>query len=277
VSWNDVAGFNTATGLRLPTEAEWEYAYRAGTTTAFHDFAAGGSGGFNDDSRIGNIAWYAGNAGSTTHPVASLAPNGFGFYDMSGNVREWCNDWYSSTYYTFDPSTDPTGPSSGSLRVLRGGDWGGYSYYCRSSYRIDEYRRTPDYRDPHVGFRVARTPVVSETLWYTVLESSPSAIVVSNSTLREQIIASGFPWRVRDIATGIEMLLVPPGTFQMGCNRSNDSSGLCNGDESPRHQVTLTKAFYLGKTEVTQSQWQNKMGSNPSRFNNCASSSSSNS
>ena len=160
VSWNDIAGFNTATGLRLPSEAEWEYAYRGGTTTAFHSMP-GYPNGTNDDSLLGNIAWYSVNNGASgsstygTKPVAGKAANAFGMYDMSGNVYEWCNDWYGSTYYTTSPSTDPAGPSLGSARVLRGGGWYGISFYCRSSDRVYD---GPDGRDDGVGFRVARTP-----------------------------------------------------------------------------------------------------------------------
>jgi len=160
VSWNDIAGFNTATGLRLPSEAEWEYACRGNTTTAFHSMP-GYPNGTNVDSLLGKIAWYSGNNGATgsstygTKPVAGKAANAFGMYDMSGNVDEWCNDWYGSTYYSTSPSTDPAGPSTGSYRVLRGGGWGGYSDYCRSSYRSGS---VPDGRFITVGFRVARTP-----------------------------------------------------------------------------------------------------------------------
>ena len=154
VSWNDIAGFNTATGLRLPSEAEWEYACRGGTTTAFHSMP-GYPDGTNDDSLLGNIAWYGSNSGSTTHAVAGKAANAFGMYDMSGNVYEWCNDWYGSTYYTTSPSTDPAGPSSGSYRVLRGGGWPDYSNYCRSSGRLNY---DPAGRSASIGFRVARHP-----------------------------------------------------------------------------------------------------------------------
>ena len=154
VSWNDIAGFNSATGLRLPSEAEWEYACRGGTTTAFHSMP-GYPNGTNDDSLLGNIAWFYPAAANTTHAVAGKAANAFGMYDMSGNVYEWCNDWYGSTYYTTSPSTDPAGPSSGSDRVLRGGGWNDFSVSCRSSYRYDY---VPAGRSRSVGFRVARTP-----------------------------------------------------------------------------------------------------------------------
>ena len=154
VSWNYIAGFNTATGLRLPSEAEWEYACRGGTTTAFHSMP-GYPNGTNDDSLLGNIAWYdSNNAGSDrTHAVAGKAANAFGMYDMSGNVWEWCNDWYES--YAAGNVTDPAGPSSGWLRVLRGGSWFYYSVSCRSSYRLSA---GPADRDLSIGFRAARTP-----------------------------------------------------------------------------------------------------------------------
>ena len=155
VSWNDIAGFNTATGLRLPTEAEWEYACRGGTTTAIHS-TPDRPNGSNKIAQLKYIAWYTTNSGSTTHPVGGKAPNAFGFYDMSGNVWEWCNDRYGATYYSSSPSTDPAGPSTGSNRVLRGGFWSNSSYYCRSSYRI--YTDSVSNRGYYTGFRVARHP-----------------------------------------------------------------------------------------------------------------------
>ena len=154
VSWNDVAGFNTATGFRLPTEAEWEYSCRAGTTTAIHQSRPRPTG---SDSTVYlyNIAWFTMNAGFRTHNVGGKDPNGFGFYDMSGNVTEWCNDWYGATYYSSSPSTDPAGPSTGSNRVMRGGSWWNGSFDSRSSGRKWGPTFPISY---HVGFRVARTP-----------------------------------------------------------------------------------------------------------------------
>jgi formylglycine-generating enzyme required for sulfatase activity len=159
VSWNNIVNdFQPGTGLRLPTEAEWEYACRAGTTTAFHGYAAM-PGGFDDDSLTGNIGWYAlnvpGGTSGTTQPVGQKPANGFGLYDMAGNVIEWCADRYKGGYYSDSPAVDPPGPSSGINRVLRGGSW----YYdgddLRSSYRVSN---SPG--DTYVvnGFRVARTP-----------------------------------------------------------------------------------------------------------------------
>ena len=167
VSWNMIASgptsFMSLTGLRLPTEAEWEYAYRAGTTTAFHSFP-GHPSGTNDDTLLGNIAWYGSNsavAGETQpHAVGGKAANALGLHDMSGNVSEWCQDWYSASYYTSSPSINPTGPlprgpGTGIYRVLRGGSFVLNSGTCRASLRNGE---TPTYAFIMRGFRVARNP-----------------------------------------------------------------------------------------------------------------------
>jgi formylglycine-generating enzyme required for sulfatase activity len=154
VNWNNLQGYLSATGMRLPSEAEWEYAYRAGTTTAFHSMP-GYPNGTNDDSQVGNIAWWLGNSGSQTHVVGGKAANALGLYDMSGNVWEWANDWYGSTYYSVSPSTNPLGPVSGAYRVLRGGSWTKIADYVRASLRIAV---TPDFTYYDTGFRVARNP-----------------------------------------------------------------------------------------------------------------------
>jgi formylglycine-generating enzyme required for sulfatase activity len=140
VSWNMIQGFNSATGLRLPTEAEWEFACRAGTTTARY-------GAVND------IAWYNGNAGGTTHAVAGKLPNALGLYDTLGNVWEWCQDWYGP--YASGSETNPTGPGKGSDRLLRGGCWYGNSNHCRGSQR---FTFTPSSAFDNFGFRAVRNP-----------------------------------------------------------------------------------------------------------------------
>lgn len=150
VSWNDCQTFitklNSLTGLtfRLPTEAEWEYAARGGNQSKGYLYSG--------SNTIGNVAWYTDNSGSSTHNVKSKAPNELGIYDMSGNVWEWCQDWYDSSYYSSSPSTDPTGPTSGSYRVLRGGCWYSIATYCRVAIRLYS---TPSNTYYHNGFRLA--------------------------------------------------------------------------------------------------------------------------
>ena len=129
---------------RLPTEAEWEYACRAGTTTRFS---------FGDDpqgTELEKYAWYDGNSGRQTHPVGTKLPNPWGLYDMHGNVFEWCQAWYSDSL-PGGSVTDPQGASSGTSRALRGGSWNDSAGVCRSAYRG---RFRPGGRDWDVGFRV---------------------------------------------------------------------------------------------------------------------------
>jgi len=130
-------------GYRLPTEAEWEYACRAGSTADYY------WGNFID----GDYCWYQMNSKNETHPVGGKKPNAWGLYDMSGNVFEWCNDWYDSTYYGSGKMTDPTGPATGRYRVLRGGSWDSSVAGLRSADRVIylPYRRNSGY-----GFRCVR-------------------------------------------------------------------------------------------------------------------------
>jgi formylglycine-generating enzyme required for sulfatase activity len=154
VDWEDARAFAAGVGMRLPSEAEWEFAYRAGSTTAYHGIA-GSTAGFNGDGQLGTIAWFDGNSSAQTHPVGRKLANGLGLHDMSGNVWEWVNDWFSPYYYAGSPSMNPPGPATGSSRLLRGGsfitDAGGIG--CRSSARLP-------WSGPawNVGFRVARDP-----------------------------------------------------------------------------------------------------------------------
>jgi formylglycine-generating enzyme required for sulfatase activity len=145
VSWNTIQNYLSATGMRLPTEAEWEFACRAGTQTPFYN-------GSTDDSTVGTLAWYRPNSGQT-HAVGGKAANAFGLHDMLGNVWEWVNDWYDS--YPSSAQTNPTGPVSTSYRVIRGGAWGSVTGFVRSS---DRNYGTPGLTNYDVGFRVARTP-----------------------------------------------------------------------------------------------------------------------
>ena len=144
----DVSCNFQANGYRLPTEAEWEYACRAGTTTRFYTG--------DSDSDLGRAGWYHDNSGLTTHPVGQKAPNAWGLYDMHGNVWEWCWDWYASGYYGTrpDPDSDPMGPSQGTMKVLRGGCSRLTPRNCRSANRGRDY---PSYRADYHGFRVCRS------------------------------------------------------------------------------------------------------------------------
>ena len=148
VSWEDCQNFirelNSLTGrrFRLPTEAEWEYAARGGNKGNGHKYAG--------SSAIDNVAWYYGNSGSQTHDVATKRANELGLYDMSGNVYEWCQDWDDS--YSSSSQTNPTGASSGSYRVDRGGCWGHSAGNCRVSHRG---YFTSSYRFNFLGLRLA--------------------------------------------------------------------------------------------------------------------------
>jgi formylglycine-generating enzyme required for sulfatase activity len=154
VSWNDVQGFidelnfQTDINYRLPTEAEWEYAARAGTETKWY---CG-----DDENCVDDIAWYDEEFGTDkTHPVGQKDSNGWGLYDMSGNVWEWVQDWYSDSYYSVSYSDDPTGPASGSHRVIRGGGWTCNAMISRSSRRISS---PPSSRGYGTGFRLVLSP-----------------------------------------------------------------------------------------------------------------------
>ncbi len=129
--------------LRMPTKAEWEYAVRGG----------GKKGRYAGGDDIDAVAWYGENSGGSTHPVGKKAPNGFAIHDMSGNVWEWCGDWFGD--YPSGPVKNPVGPSIGSSRVFRGGCWGNIAGYCRPAFR---YRGLPATRSNNLGFRLVLLP-----------------------------------------------------------------------------------------------------------------------
>ena len=147
VSWYDCQTFikrlNSYTGrnFRLPTEAEWEFAARGGNYSRHYKYSG--------SNYISDVGWYDDNSGNRTHPVGTKQANELGLYDMSGNVWEWCSDWYGS--YSFYSQNDPTGPNSGSYRVNRGGGWNFYAWLCRSSIR---YYYSPNYTHYDLGLRL---------------------------------------------------------------------------------------------------------------------------
>ncbi|NQT17360.1 MAG: formylglycine-generating enzyme family protein, partial [Planctomycetes bacterium] len=151
VSWGNAEKFcerlseKEGKKYRLPTEAQWEYACRAGSPTKWY---------FGDsESQLGEYAWYRDNSGRTTHPVGQKKPNGWRLYDMHGNVWEWCADWKAD--YANSSSSDPTGPSSGSYRVGRGGGWDPPARACHSALR---YFYPPGSERRYLGFRVSLVP-----------------------------------------------------------------------------------------------------------------------
>ena len=224
VSWDDcktfIAKLNALTGknFRLPTEAEWEFAARGGNKSRGYKYCG--------SNTLSDVAWYVDNSDNKTHPVAAKTPNELGIYDMSGNVLEWCNDWYSSSYYTSESQTNPTGPDSGSSRVRRGGSWNYSEHTCRVSYRGDT---TPSFRYNYLGLRLCLSADESFTV------------------------------------NGVSFAMVPVagGIFTMGATSEQGTN--IDSNEKPTHQVTLS-SYMIGKTEVTQELWFAVMGSKPSYF-----------
>ncbi len=215
ISWNDAAEFcrklseQEGRTYRLPTEAEWEYACRAGSDTAY-------SSGDEAES-LGDYAWISNNSDGQVHSVGQKKPNALGLHDMHGNVIEWCADVYSA--YPRETVADPVGPPEGSERVIRGGSWVVGAGICRSAFRSD---LVPLHRGKFVGFRLALSSANTNSI-------------------------------------GMEFKLIPAGTFLMG---SPDSEAGRENDEV-QHEVTITHDYYIGITEVTQSQWQQVMGTSP--------------
>lgn len=143
-AWNAAICNWAAKGYRLPSEAEWEFAARGGNSSQSYTYSG--------SNTLGDVAWYDGNSGSTTHGVGTKAPNELGIYDMSGNVWEWSWDWLGE--YSSNAQTNPTGSTSGSFRVLRGGSYYRTDDFCRVGYR---YHNLPYSNSVNYGFRVART------------------------------------------------------------------------------------------------------------------------
>lgn len=224
VSWEDVQEFLTklielekSTSYRLPTEAQWEYACRAGSKAAYF---------FGDDANaLQNYAWYDANSDEQTHPVGQKSANPWGLHDIYGNVWEWVEDWYGR--YSTDAQVSPSGPAGGSRRVVRGGGWNDAAELCRSSIRS---RYGPGRRGFVLGFRLARLgplPSFPFTLGGTPVE--PQA------ELRDTL---------RDGSNGPAMAWLPGSVFRMGEERIDDKAA------KPVHDVEVG-AFSIGQYPVT--------------------------
>ncbi len=246
VSWNDcqefVSRLSSLTGrtFRLPTEAEWEYAARGGKKSSHYKYSG--------SDNIDDVAWYDDNSGDKTRPVGTKSPNELGIYDMSGNVYEWCSDWYGS--YSAGAQTNPQGPSSGSCRVLRGGPWDGYAGICRV---LSRYADFPSYSYSSRGLRLVLVPNEVTSIPQQQEQYSP-----------QQEYGGGFSNQTITVkGVSFEMVYVEGGSFDMGATSEQGSDAWDN--EKPVHSVTLS-GYYIGRCEVTQELWEAVMGSNPSNF-----------
>ena len=284
----------------LPTEAQWEYACRAGTSTIYS---------WGNDINATHANWKHGSDAHQTEEVGQYGANPWGFADMHGNVWEWVYDWKAN--YTDDSLTDPVGPASGSKRVARGGSWNDPSRYLRSARR---YSNTMSYNRNNLGFRVAFQAMPADT-------ASPELTLTGNAVMTHsqglpfvdpgyeahdardgnityQVVVTGsidenstgtylLTYAVEDAAgnsattvtrtvtvvgnhtvdlnatVALDMIWVQPGTFVMGSPTTESD----RGTDETEHNVTFTQGFYLGKYEVTQAQYEAVIGSNPSEFN----------
>ena len=288
VSFDDAAAFcrwmskKTSLPVRLPTEAQWEYAARAGTQTAFAwgDKWAGGKGWANAADATAKkrfrgwrtFPWDDGYL--FTSPVGTYKANAFGLYDVHGNAWEWCADWYSKDYYKNGPKVDPTGPNTGSTRVLRGGGWLSTPSRCRVSGRTGCPPRG-SYCDLIPSFRIVidadNTRKLPEPGLGAKEDTKPPPVKTVRSGAKPQLnpppAARALKTLTLNLGKGvnIKFVRIPAGKFMMGSPKTEKDRAR---EEGPQRQVTISKPFYMGVTEVTQSQFQSvvRRRSKPNRY-----------
>lgn len=313
VSWNDVAEFcaklsekenlrpfdfsagEAATTVkvgsyRLPTEAQWEFACRAGTTSKYWTG--------NRDEDLSRAGWFIVNSGDRTHPAGQLEANPFGLLDIHGNVWEWVQEWWEPTYYgQFQQTTaiDPAGPSSaGTLRLIRGGHYRYPGFVCKATHRHSAY---PTSRHRYVGFRVALTvDAVKQASkmrepkraavtagWHGWPKDAPAPAIAPFDAKQARKHQEEWADYLKvpvdyENSNGMKLVLIPPGEFIMGASQAEIDEGLATvkSDKNfspdaiqasgPPHRVILSQPTYLGIHEVTQAQYEAVMGQNPSSF-----------
>jgi serine/threonine-protein kinase len=274
---------------RLPTEAQWEYACRSGST--------GGYCFGDNELGLDDYGWYEKNSGRKAHPVGQKKPNAWGLHDVHGNVCEWCADWYGENYYKASPLSNPVGPPSGLHRVFRGGCCVHEVWRCRSAHRGDF---GPGSGTDGLGFRVSLVlpdtaaerakPPAELKSQISDLKSqipnpeslSPPPAVAPFDALKAKEHQEGWakhlgvPVEITN-SIGMKLVLIPPGEFTMGSPKELIEEELkAHSDdpwykdnlpsEGPQHRVRITKPFYLGTYLVTQGEYQRVMGKNPSWF-----------
>ena len=241
ISWNDAKAYcewlskETGATYTLLTEAQWEYACRAGSQSRYY-FGDEENALDEEESALGEHAWYAQNSENQTHPVCQKFPNPWGLYDMHGNVWEWCEDAWEDNYK--DAPVDGSARQGGSYRVFRGGGWLYPARYCRSAVRN---RFDPANRDNYLGFRLARLGIPRHSYPLTLgeeVEVSPS------DTLPEEKYIAGCSDKLKDGSQGPAMVWLAGGTFRMGDDNIDQESA------KPAHEVTLS-GFSVGQYPVT--------------------------